>query len=318
VQPKEGWAPADREYYVMQGDIYTQGPTGEAGLQIFDNLKAVDERPTYIVFNGSVGSMVGDKALTANVGEKVRIYFGVGGPNITSSFHVIGEIFDHVYVEGGTKVVQENVQTTMVPSGGSAIVDFVVDVPGTLVLVDHSLSRAFNKGALGMLKVSGRETPVIYSGKEVDEEYIGQASAAGSASSKREAELVQKRADVIAATPEIANISKEIQMERGKQVFLTSCFACHMANGEGLPGIFPPVAKSDYLKADKDRAIRAITRGLSGPITVNGQAYNNMMPPQGLDDAQTANVLTYIMNSWGNDYGTVSIDDVKRARAANP
>jgi nitrite reductase (NO-forming) len=91
-----------------------------------------------------------------------------------------------------------------------------------------------------------------------------------------------------------------------------------MANGEGLPGIFPPVAKSDYLGADKDRAIRVITRGLSGPITVNGQAYNNMMPPQELDDAQTANVLTYIMNSWGNDYGTVSPDDVKRTRAANP
>jgi len=318
VQPKEGWAPADREYYVMQGDLYTQGPTGEPGLQIFDNVKAVDERPSYIVFNGSVGSMVGDKALTANVGEKVRIYFGVGGPNITSSFHVIGEIFDHVYVEGGTKVVQENVQTTMVPSGGSAIVDFVVDVPGTLVLVDHSLTRAFNKGALGMLKVSGTESPVIYSGKEVDEVYIGQASSAGSASSKREAELVQKRADVIANTPEIANITKEIQMERGKQVFLTSCFACHMANGEGLPGIFPPVAKSDFLKADKDRAIRVVTRGLSGPITVNGQAYNNMMPPQALDDAQTANVLTYIMNSWGNDMGAVSVDDVKRARAANP
>ena len=107
-------------------------------------------------------------------------------------------------------------------------------------------------------------------------------------------------------------------MERGKQVFLTSCFACHMANGEGLPGIFPPVAKSDYLKADKSRAIRAVTRGLSGPIVVNGQTYNNMMPPQELDDEQTANVLTYIMNSWGNDYGTVSVDDVRRARAENP
>ncbi|HTO04529.1 MAG TPA: copper-containing nitrite reductase [Opitutus sp.] len=318
VQPKEGWAPADREYYVMQGDIYTQGATGETGLQIFDNVKAVDEHPSYIVFNGSVGSMVGDKALTANVGEKVRIYFGVGGPNITSSFHVIGEIFDHVYVEGGTKVVQENVQTTLVPAGGSVIVDFVVEVPGTLVLVDHSLTRAFNKGALGMLKVSGPETPVIYSGKEVDEVYIGQASAAGSASHKREAELIERRAEVIANTPEIANITKEIRMERGKQVFLTSCFACHMANGEGLPGIFPPVANSDYLKADTSRAIRAITRGLSGPITVNGQNYNNMMPPQGLDDEQTANVLTYIMNSWGNDYGTVSVDDVKRARAENP
>jgi nitrite reductase (NO-forming) len=318
VQPKEGWAPADREYYVMQGDLYTQGRTGEPGLQIFDNVKAVDEHPTYIVFNGSVGSMVGDRALTANVGEKVRIYFGVGGPNITSSFHVIGEIFDHVYVEGGTKVVQENVQTTMVPSGGSAIVDFVVDVPGTLVLVDHSLTRAFNKGALGMLKVSGPETPVVYSGKEVDEVYIGQASTAGSASNKREAELVKQRDAAIASTPAIANITKEIQIERGKQVFLTSCFACHMANGEGLPGIFPPLAKSDYLKADKERAIHAVTRGLSGPITVNGQAYNNMMPPQGLDDAQTADVLTYIMNEWGNDFGTVSIDDVKRARAANP
>src|SRR5690606_8315509 len=113
--------PADREYYVMQGDIYTQGATGAAGLQIFDNVKAVDEHPSYIVFNGSVGSLVGDKALTANVGEKVRIYFGVGGPNITSSFHVIGEIFDHVYVEGGTKLVQENVQTTLVPSGGAVI-----------------------------------------------------------------------------------------------------------------------------------------------------------------------------------------------------
>jgi nitrite reductase (NO-forming) len=318
VQPKEGWAPADREYYVMQGDLYTQGATGEAGLQIFDNVKAVDERPTYIVFNGSVGSLVGDNALTANVGETVRIYFGVGGPNITSSFHVIGEIFDHVYLEGGTKTVQENVQTTMVPAGGSAVVDFKVDVPGTYVLVDHSLTRAFNKGALGMLKVSGPETPVIYSGKEVDEVYIGQASAAGSASSKREAALVARRDQVIANTPEIANITKEIQMERGKKVFLTSCFACHMANGEGLPGVFPPLANSDYLKADKDRAIRAVTKGLSGPITVNGKPYNNLMPPQLLDETQTADVLTYIMNSWGNNFGVVSVTDVKRARAENP
>jgi nitrite reductase (NO-forming) len=281
-------------------------------------VKAVDERPTYIVFNGSVGALVGDNALTAHVGETVRLYFGVGGPNITSSFHVIGEIFDRVFVEGGTKVVQENVQTTMVPAGGSAIVDFKVDVPGTYVLVDHSLTRAFNKGALGMLKVSGPETPVIYSGKEVDEVYIGQASAAGSASSKREAALVAQRDQVIANTPEIANITKEIQMERGKKVFLTSCFACHMANGEGLPGVFPPLAGSDYLKADKERAIRAVTKGLSGPITVNGKPYNNLMPPQLLDDAQTADVLTYVMNSWGNDYGTISASDVRRAHSQNP
>lgn len=318
VEPKEGLPPVDREYYVMQGDMYTQGAHGEAGLQIFDNMKAIDERPTYIVFNGAVGALVGDRALQAKVGETVRLYFGVGGPNITSSFHVIGEIFDRVFIEGSMAQPQMNVQTTMVPSGGSTIVDFKVEVPGTLVLVDHSLSRAFNKGAIGMIKVTGPETPVIYSGKEVDEVYIGEASDAGAAAGRREAELVAKRAEVIAGNVEIGNITKEIQLERGKKVFLTSCFACHMANGEGLPGIFPPVANSDFLKADKDRAIRAITKGLSGPVTVNGKTYNNIMPPQALDDDQVANVLTYVMNTWGNDYGMVTRDDVKRTRAENP
>ncbi len=319
VQPKEGWAPADREYYVMQGDIYTQGRNGEPGLQIFDNVKAVDEHPTYIVFNGAVGSLVGDKALQAKVGETVRIYFGVGGPNITSSFHIIGEIFDRVYTEGGMKYVQENVQTTLVPAGGSTIVDFKVEVPGTFILVDHSLTRAFNKGALGMLKVTGPETPVIYSGKEVDEVYLGQASAAGSASSKREAELTEKRAAAIARSPEITGITKEIQLERGKQVFLTSCFACHLANGEGIPGVFPPLAGSDFLNADKDRAIRIVAKGLSGPVTVNGKTYNNVMPPQSqLDDVGIADVLTYVYGSWGNNGATVSPNDVKRARSENP
>ena len=266
---------------------------------------------------GAVGSLVGDNALTAKVGETVRLYFGVGGPNITSSFHVIGEIFDTVYLEGGVAGAQRHVQTTMVPSGGSTIVDFKLDVPGTYVLVDHSLSRAFNKGAIGMLKVSGPENPVLYSGKEVDEVYIGQASEAGVAASKREAELVAAKEKAIAANPEIQNLTTEIRLERGKKVFLTSCFACHMANGEGLPAVFPPLAKSDYLKADKDRAIKVVLKGLSGPITVNGKPYNNMMPPQELSDDQAADVLTYVMNSWGNDFGLVGAADVKRVRSEN-
>ena len=317
VEPKEGMPPADREYYVMQGDIYTQGANGEPGLQYFDNNKANDERPTYVVFNGSVGSLVGDKALTAKVGEVVRIYFGVGGPNLTSSFHIIGEIFDHVYPEGGMRYIQDNVQTTMVPAGGSAIVEFKVQVPGTFILVDHSLTRAFNKGALGMLKVTGPESRVIYSGKEIDEVYLGQASEAGSAASVREAQLVAQKAAAIASNPEIANITKEIQMERGKKVFLSACFACHQQEGQGLPGIFPPLAGSDYLKADKDRAIRIPLKGLQGPITVNGKPYNNLMPPQVFTDDQIADVLTYVMNSWGNNLGTVSIADVKRVHAEN-
>jgi nitrite reductase (NO-forming) len=316
VEPQEGFAPVDREYYVMQGEIYTVGRHGEGGLQSFDPMKAEDERAPYVVFNGAVGSLVGDRALQASVGETVRLYFGVGGPNITSSFHVIGEIFDKVYLEGGS-VFQANVQTTMVPAGGSTVVEFKVEVPGTYVLVDHSLSRAFNKGALGMLKVTGEENRYAYSGKEIDEVYLGQASDAGSAASKREVELMAEKATAIASNPEIANITREIQYERGKKVFLSSCFACHLATGEGMPGVFPPLAASDYLKADKDRAIKVVLKGLSGPITVNGKPYNNLMPPQEYTDDQVADVLTYVMNSWGNDFGTVDITDVKRVRSEN-
>jgi len=155
----------DREYYIMQGEFYTTGQYGEEGLQQFDMAKAVDERPPYGVFNGAVGSLVGDKAITANVGEKIRLFIGNGGPNLVSSFHVIGEIFDAVYQEGGTTPSQHNVQTTLIPAGGSAIVEFHVDVPGTYILVDHALFRAFNKGALGMLKVDGLQNMLVYSGK---------------------------------------------------------------------------------------------------------------------------------------------------------
>src|SRR6185295_5214008 len=209
VEPKEGLPPVDREYYVMQGDFYTVGRYGEEGLQPFDMNKAIDEKPTYVVFNGSVGSLVGDKALTAKVGERVRLFVGNGGPNLTSSFHVIGEIFDHVYQEGGMKLSQENVQTTIVPAGGSAIVDFKLDVPGTFILVDHALFRAFNKGALGMLKVEGPQNLLVYSGKEVDATYLGDYALPGGADS-RVAALQSEMKKVIAGEPKIAAMGKEI------------------------------------------------------------------------------------------------------------
>ncbi len=317
VEPENGYPAVDKEFYVMQGEFYTAGRHGEPGLQPFDPAKAEDERAPYIVFNGSVGSLVGDKALKAEVNDRVRIYFGVGGPNVTSSFHVIGEIFDTVYLEGGIMPSQRHVQTTMVPAGGSTIADFKVDVPGTYVLVDHSLSRAFNKGALGMLKVTGPENHMIYSGKEVDAVYLGAASEAASVAGRREAELMISKEKAIAASPEIANLTHDIRLERGKKVYLASCFACHMATGEGLPNVFPPLAKSDFLKADKDRAIKVVLKGMSGPITVNGSTYNNMMPPQEVTDDQAADVLTYVMNSWGNSFGNVSSSDVRRVRAEN-
>lgn len=316
VEPTEGLPPVDREYYVMQGDFYTQENYGAPGLQTFDMAKSIDERPTYIVFNGSVGALVGDNALKAEVGETVRLYFGVGGPNITSSFHVIGEIFDTIYPEGALANPQYNVQTTMVPAGGATVVDFKVDVPGTFILVDHSLSRAFNKGALGMLKVTGESDRVIYSGKEIDSVYLGAQSEAGTNAHKREAELQEKIAAEIKNNPAIASLTKEAQIERGKQVYMQLCFACHMPDGKGLPKVFPGLANSDYLLADTDRAIRVVVKGLTGPITVNGETFNSAMPAQAqLNDDQVADVVTYILNEWGNDGGSVTVDDVRRVKS---
>ena len=171
VEPKEGLPPVDQEYYVMQSEFYTQGAYGAAGLQPFDMSKALLETPDYVVFNGSVGSTTGDKALTANVGDRIRLYVGNGGPNLVSSFHVIGEIFDLAYQEGGS-IANKNVQTTLVPAGGSAMVEFTVDVPGTFIIVDHSIFRAFNKGALAMITVTGDAKPEIYSGLQSESVYL--------------------------------------------------------------------------------------------------------------------------------------------------
>src|SRR4029077_5043661 len=121
------------------GDFYTVGKYREKGLQPFDMQKAIDERPTYVLFNGSEDALVGDHSLSAKVGERIRLFVGNGGPNLVSSFHVIGEIFDRVWQKGGTTPSQHNVQTTLIPAGGSAIVEFHVDVPGTYILVDHSI-----------------------------------------------------------------------------------------------------------------------------------------------------------------------------------
>ena len=176
VEPKEGLPKVDKEFYIVQGDFYTKGKKGAQGLQPFDMDKAVAEQPEYVVFNGHVGAIAGDNALKAKAGETVRMYVGNGGPNLVSSFHVIGEIFDKVYVEGG-KLINENVQSTIIPAGGSAMVEFKVDVPGSYTLVDHSIFRAFNKGALGQLKVEGAENPEIMTQKLSDTAYAGNGAA---------------------------------------------------------------------------------------------------------------------------------------------
>ena len=306
IEPPEGLTAVDHEYYVMQGDFYTTGKYREKGLQPFDMQKAIDERPTYVLFNGAESSLIGEKALKAKVGQNVRLFVGNGGPNLVSSFHVIGEIFDRVWFEGGSKS-QENVQTTLVPAGGAVIAEFHTEVPGTYVIVDHSLFRAFNKGALGMLKIEGPENKAIYSGKEVDSTYLGDK-----AGDLRTVAVATKAA-------ETGVLTKDMQIKAGEALFTGTCSVCHQANGEGLPGVFPPLAKSDYLTQDRAKTIAVVINGLSGAIKVNGKDYNSVMPPMSqLNDDAIANILTYVSNSWGNKGDQITQAEVAKVRASTP
>lgn len=255
VEPEEGLPPVDKEYYVMQSEFYTKGQYGAEGLQPFSMEKALTEIPDYVVFNGAVGAMVGDNAITATVGDKVRLYVGNGGPNLVSSFHVIGEIFDAVYVEGGLKTINENVQTTLVPAGGSAMVEFALETSGTFILVDHSIFRAFNKGAIGMLKVDGPEDLAVYSGKQEEGVYLPEGSGIQTIPSEEAGEVSAKNFDE--------------KMAAGERIYASNCLACHQATGTGIPGAFPPIANSSYFSSNPKKVIDVVINGLQGEITVN-------------------------------------------------
>ncbi len=299
VEPVGGLPKVDREFYVMQSEFYTEGAHGEPGLQPFSMEKALDENPDYVVFNGKVDGFGGDQAQVVKVGETVRLYVGNGGPNLVSSFHVIGEIFDTVYIEGGT-TKNKHVQSTLVPAGGSAIVDFKVEAPGTLVLVDHSIFRAFNKGALGKLKVEGPENPLVYSGKQADVVYMAEGSTIQ--------RIPGSRAPVGKPTA-----NKEERIARGEIVYKRNCVACHGQEGKGVPKVFPPLAGSDFLTSP-EVAVSAVVNGLSGEIKVNGETYNNVMPNLQLSDEDAASVVTFVLNSWGNKGGDVSPKTIARVR----
>ena len=173
VEPKGGLPKVDREYYLLQSEFYTdRGSTldysqlKDAGHLPYSPEYANDERPTFVVWNGRPESIVGDRALGTlddpiATGETVRMFVGNIGPNLLSSFHVIGEIFDTVYVEGSFALENHHVQSTLVPAGGAVGVEFKVQVPGTYTIVDHALSR-LHKGIAGQLVVGGDPVPEIY------------------------------------------------------------------------------------------------------------------------------------------------------------
>jgi nitrite reductase (NO-forming) len=191
----------------------------------------------------------------------------------------------------------------MIPAGGAVIAEFKVEVPGTLVMVDHSIFRAFNKGALGMIKVEGEENESIFAGKLMEGIYLPEGGTI------QQMPRVNKE--------EESTIAKTVEqsVSDGGAVFSRTCVACHQSEGQGVTGIFPPLAKSDYMNKDVNRTIDVVLFGLSGEITVNGEKYNSVMTSQNLSDQEVADVLTYAYNSWGNKGSVVTPDMVKARRS---
>lgn len=164
IEPEGGLPKVDKEFYVMQGDIYADGDGTE---KMFNLDKLMAEQPTHVVMNGSAGALAANP-MKVKVGDNVRVFFGVGGPNLTSSFHAIGTIFDKVWAEGNTGAPELNVQTTSVPPGGSTIVEFKARVPAKYILVDHALTRLM-KGNVAIIQAEGADVPDLFrAGKAKD------------------------------------------------------------------------------------------------------------------------------------------------------
>lgn len=156
VEPAEGLSKVDREFYVMQGDFYTSGKYGDKGFQSFSKDKLLAEHPEYFLFNGRVNSLSGERALKAKVGEKIRLFVGVGS-HIPANFHIIGAIFDNLYKDGAiTSPPLKNVQTTTIAAGSAVMIEFTIDVAGKYLLVDHNLTRSIDKGALAELIIEDK------------------------------------------------------------------------------------------------------------------------------------------------------------------
>lgn len=300
VQSRTELPKVDREYYVVQSEFYTEGKFGERGTQGFSLDKAMRSEPEYVVFNGHVGALSGPGALETHVGERVRLYVANAGPNLPSSFHIQGVIFDAVYSDGGGVASGHNAQSVDIPPGSSAIVEFTAQVPGEYALVDNSIFRASNRGAAGSMRVVGRPNDLIFTGKIRDEPYdpgthLERLLTASEASSGKQLTFAE-------------------MMTQGAQVYGSVCFACHQSDGAGLPGKFPPLAHSDFLMADRDRAVAILLNGRKGPITVNGAKFDGEMPKLPLTIEQIASALTYVRNSFGNKGSAVTVADVTRVR----
>lgn len=216
--------------------------------------------------------------------------FMPGSPGFASSFPSFGRKFDLVYSSGGTfRFVDPAVVNA-----------FTLPAPGRPEETDLGAGVAAAAGPSQATEAKPKRAPVD----------------AAEMAARNEAELTEMFAVAPRINPARVEAARNAQGERGKQVYLGLCYACHQPDGRGLPGAFPMLAQSDYLAADRTRAIRVVLEGLSGPVTVNGQTINSAMPAQktALTDEQVADVLTYVFNAWDNPGGAFTAKQVEAIR----
>lgn len=296
VDPATPLPPADKSYVLVQGEWYTQQVAGHLMAGSYD--KMTKATPDEVVFNG-IAFQYRDHPLVVDAGTLTRLYVVNAGPSLWSAFHVIGGIFDKVYIDGDPTHALRGVSTYSVGPGEGVVMDLTLPQAGNYPFVDHSMAHAV-KGAIGVLQAR---------------------NADGSPAAKPEVldALPEAGASTVpAAAPQVATGPYKYDAERGASLYATRCVACHQANGMGLPGAFPPLkGNSAVLDADATKQIQAVLHGLHGE-EIDGVSYPTAMPPFGsqLNDADIADIINHERSSWGNNGKHIDAEDVKAARAA--
>jgi nitrite reductase (NO-forming) len=306
VDPETPLPPAAESYVIEQSEWYTQQVAGD--LMGPNYQKMLDERPDEVVFNGAA-FQYRDHPLPVTAGERVRLYFVDAGPNLWSSFHVIGGIFDKVYPDGDAAHALSGVSTYTVGPGAGAVFDLVLTEPGQYPFVDHDMAHAMI-GAQGILDV--RPAGSASAASETPAPAAPAPAAPAAATVAPAAPAAETAAAATPAGPYHFDATK------GAALFAANCSACHQATGEGLPGAFPPLkGNAAVLDPDPTKQINVVLHGLQGE-NVGGTVYATPMPPFAdvLSDAEIADIINHERSSWGNDGKQITADQVKALRAA--
>jgi nitrite reductase (NO-forming) len=307
IEPPQGLPKVDREYYVMQGDFYTHGKYREKGLQAFSMEKAIDEKATYVLFNGREGALTGDKALQRRPARAVRLYVGKAAAQSRVELSRHRRDLRQGVVRGRAPTSRKRTDHAHsrrrrgddgIPRRGS----------GELRARRPQHLPRVQQGRGGDPQSRRSEVASIYSGKESTTMYLGDRALPNLAA-----------VATAARSAKTGMLTLDEQAKAGQALFAGTCSTCHQGNGQGLAGVFPPLAKSDYFARTR-RALRTSCCGTLRTVTVNGRAYNSVMPPMSqLTDDEAANIATYVLNSWGNPGGRVTSEQIaKRRKEAAP